>query len=250
MNPETTQPAPATDPTQTDQVVLLMTWLETNKKRLAMFAGIAVLVGGVYYVVNYFKAQRETEASQALSALRAGAVFAERTGGGTKASELQQIVQKYAGTRAAEEAAILAAGALFSEGQYEAAREAFAKFLQSHPRGDVGAAAAYGVAASLESLKKTDEAVAAYQEVTTRFTGSGQAAQAKLAMARLYEGKNQPDKAFEIYQELVRPTAPTMWTQEANQRREELVRKFPQLAVTNAPAAVTTNAPAPAVAKP
>ncbi len=250
MNPEATQPPASTDPTQTDQVVLLMTWFETNKKRLAMLAGIAIAVGGVYYVVNYFKAQREAEASQALSALRAGSVFAERTGGGTKASELQQIAQKYSGTAAADEAALLAAGAMFAEGQYEAARAEFAKFLQSHDRGDIGAAAAYGVAASLESLKKTDEAIAAYQNVSQRFPGTGQAAQAKLAVARLFEAKSQPEKAYEIYQELVRPTAMTLWSQEANQRREELVRKFPQLAATNAPSASTPNVPAPAATKP
>lgn len=250
MNPEATQPTPSTDPTQTDQVVLLMTWLELNKKRLAMAAVIAIAIGGVYYVVNYFRTQRETEASQALSVLRAGSAFSERAGGGTKASAYQQIAQKYAGTSAADEAALLAAGALFAEGQYEPARAEFATFLQSHDRGDLGAAAAYGVAASLESLKKTDEAVAAYQNVSARFPGTGQAAQAKLAVARLFEAKSQPDKAYEIYQELVRPTAMTLWSQEANQRREELVRKFPQLAMTNAPAAVMTNAPTTTVTKP
>ena len=250
MNPDATPTPQSTDPTQTDQVVLLMTWLETNKKRLAIGCGVAIAVVGVYYVASYFKSQHEATASQALSALRAGAVFSERTGGGVKASEYQQIAQKYAGTSAADEATLLAAGALFTEGQFESARAEFAKFLQSHDRGDTAASAAYGVAASLESLKKTDEAVVAYQNVGSRFPGSGQAAQAKLAVARLFEAKQQPDKAYEIYQELVRPTTMTLWSQEANQRREELVRKFPQLAATNTPAAVMTNAPSTTVTKP
>ena len=62
--------------------------------------------------------------------------------------------------------------------------------------------AALGVAASLDSLDKPEEALAAYQEVVTKYGDQPVATRARLAMAVLHESRNQPQQALKIYDDL------------------------------------------------
>src|SRR5207253_7437499 len=124
--------------------------------------------------------------------------------------------------------------------------------------------ASFGIAASLESQGKRDEALTAYQRVTTAYASSSVANEARLAMARIYEAKNQPAEALKLYDDLTRGGPMSMRAQDATMRRNQLLKAHPELdkpatnaapvisAVTNAapitikPASATTNAtPAP-----
>ena len=67
------------------------------------------------------------------------------------------------------------------------------------------------MAACLDAQGKHKEALAAYQDVASRFTDSPVAAQARLAAARLLEADNQPAQALKIYDELSAPTSTSPW---------------------------------------
>ena len=97
--------------------------------------------------------------------------------------------------------------------------------------------AAYGVAASLEAQGKTDAALTAYQNVQSRYPKSALVDEAKLAMARLYETKNQPELALKTYDEVARPGATGSASTQAMLRKQQLLAAHPELAKTNAPAA-------------
>ena len=108
--------------------------------------------------------------------------------------------------------------------------------------------AAFGIAACLDAMDKTNEAQPAYQDVVNRYAGSVVASQAKLGLARLYETKGDLAQALRVYDELARPAAASAWGAEASARREQLLAHHPELAGTNRPAPVfppdLSNAPA------
>ncbi len=225
-----------------------MTWLEVNKKRLAIGAGALIALGFGVYVWNYLDRQKESTASAALLELR------PPINSGTNqpvisSAQYLQVAESHAGTAAAQRAIVLAAGALFSEGKYAEAQAQFERLLRDHPASVWAADATYGIAASLESQGKRDEALTAYQRVLTSYGSESVAVNARLALARIYEGKGQPDLALKQYEEVSRPTpmGMTMSQQEALMRREKLLKKHPNLsrpAATNSAAMMgSTNGP-------
>jgi len=126
---------------------------------------------------------------------------------------------------------------LFRENKYAEAKTQFENFLRDDPENPFAPTAAFGAAACLDALDKTNEALAAYQDVVNRFAGSVVVAQAKLGLSRVYEGGNDPAQALRIYHELTRPNAQSAWSSEAAMRREQLLSKHPELVKTNAPPA-------------
>ena len=219
-------------------MIEFMTWLEVNKKRLAIGAVVLVAVGFGAYLFNYLGAQKEADASAALLKLRTP------LNAGTNApvipsSDFLKIAQEHAGTAAAQRAILLAAGALFTEGKYADAQAQFERLQKEFPGSPWVADAAYGIATCTEALGKRDDAVTAYQRVTTAYAGEPVSTDAHLALARIYEAKSQADLALKQYDEVARPSSGqmNMKSQEALMLRDKLLKKFPNLAPakTNAP---------------
>jgi tetratricopeptide (TPR) repeat protein len=159
----------------------------------------------------------------------------------------------FAGTAAARQAGFLAAGALFAEGKFDEARAEFEKFARENANDPFAPQAALGVAACLEAQNNLDGALAAYQGVIGKHPNDGVAIQAKLAIGRIHEAKGRHAEALKLYQETTRAGALSAWHVDFAARRDELLRRFPQLAVTNAPAPAPVNipgtTPAPALEK-
>jgi len=219
-----------------------LAWLEVNKKRLAIAAAVLILIGFGIAIYRYFSEQKEVQASGELLALRpplnAGTNIVP-----VPASAFVNVANQYRGTEAAERAVLLAAGALFTEGKYAEAQTEFNKFLTDYPESRWAGESAYGVAASLESLNKQDEALTAYQNVINRYGTQAVADQAKQALARIYEAKKQPELALKIYDELTRGAAARN-NPDLSMKRSQLLKQYPYLdrPATNA-ASVSTNSP-------
>ena len=255
------------EPTRTegDGMIEALTWLEVNKKRLAV-AAVALLVAGfAIYVGNYMSEQKEVTASSALLQLRP-------TGNSptnmipVPSAEYLKVSQAHGGTAAGERARLLAAGALFTEGKYSDAHAQFDGFIRDFPASPWAGEAAFGIATSLEAQGKNDEAITAYQRVVTSYATDAVANQSRMAMARIHEAKNQPELALKQYDDISKQSAAggmgSMAGQEAFMRKQELLRKHPNLVppptnaaptiapmvmtnivlTTNAPKAATTNA--------
>ena len=217
----------------------LLAWIEIHKKKL--IAGVIVLaaVGFGIYVHLVRQKERETEAAQALMEKRPAAGASATTPRMTPAEYLE-VARKYPGTSAAEQAELLAARGLFTEGQYAEAQTRFEKFAADHRGGERVADAQYGVAACLDARKENKQALAKYQEVATRYPSRAVVPFAQLASARIYETTGQPELALKIYDEIPRAKFPTVLSGEARMRREALLQKYPNLAPTNAPIAAVS----------
>ena len=220
----------------------LLAWLEANKAKVATVAVILVAVGFGIATMRYMAEQKELKASGELLALKATIVQNTNLPPVTAAA-LTKVAQEYSGTSAGERARILAASTLFTEGKYAEAETAFKAFLNEYPESAWRATAAYGVATAQEAQNKP-EAVTSYQSVTTSYSRSSLADDAKLALARIHEQKNQPADALRIYNELLAP-APGSTGQEpphrqASELKEALLRAHPELATNDAPVAATS----------
>ena len=153
------------------------------------------------------------------------------------------VRSQYPNTPAAERALILAAGAFFTEGRHGDAQSRFEQYLKSYPTGAMRPIASLGVAACLDEMNKLDDALAGYQGVVSSYGTDPVAHQAKLAMAVVYQARKQPAQAVKIYEELSRAVPPTPLNSEARLLLDELIKKHPELAPTNAPVPASTILP-------
>ncbi len=223
----------------------LLAWLELNKKLVLWSAGavLAVVVGSYIYMWQRDKA--EAAASAALLALPTEA----DPGSGkaaAKAADFLRIADEHSSSLAAGRARIMAAAALFADGKYAEAQQAFDAVLASSADGTFAALAQFGVASSLDALDKKDEALAAYQKVASEHPEDVLAARAKMGAATLYEAKGQPEQALKLLEELTRPGATGGGSMEGAMRKQQFLQRHPALVKTNpAPAVVTPDVGTP-----
>jgi len=221
-----------------DSVVSLLAWLEVHKMRLAIGGGVALVVIFVSMIVIQQQAEKERTASAALSDVRMPYSASGTLPPGT-ADALAKVASDHPGTHAAARALLLSAGVLFSEAKsaadYAAAEKRFAQIGQDYPESQWTPNAALGVAASLNAQGKTAEATAKYEEITKRFASSPIIAEAKLALAKLYE-TSKSEEAFKMYEDLMKENPNSVLSMEATMRQDDLLKAKPELAKLKQPA--------------
>lgn len=215
-------------------------WFHKNQKRVIIAAVVLFGIGAIVAIVIWHGDKVESDANDTLMAMPS--TFGGPSYPHPTASALQNVAKEYPGTPAGEQAEILAASVLFTDGKYADAQAAFEKFTTDHPNSPLAAQASLGVAASLEGAGKATEAVNKYKDIISRYPADPYITNpAKLTLARLSEQQNKPDEALKYYDELARiQTQYDPWASEARERREVLLAKHPEL---NKPAAVPTGAP-------
>lgn len=232
----TQSPTPPAEAQEQDRLLNVLAWLEIHRKHLLAGFIALICVFAVVYLWRHFEAEKESAGNAALLQLRAKPGQPETA---PKAAEYLKVAEEHASTSAGPRARLMAAAAYFTDSQYAEAQAEFARVLEADRNGVLAAQAAYGVAACLDALDKTDEAAAKYQEVISSFPEDSVATQARLSLARLHESRKQPESALRLYDEVLKDKESNVFVQLANQGREELVRKHPELAGTNAvPASV------------
>ena len=85
------------------------------------------------------------------------------------------------------------------------------------------------MAASLDSLGRSDEAQQIYQQVTVQHAAAAVAGQARLALAGLFEEKGDLAQALRSYSELTNVIG-SPWGDQARDRHKELLLRHPELA--------------------
>lgn len=221
-------------PSREADVYDLLAWLEVNKSKVAVVVGIAIVVGFAVAVYRYTAEQKELKASSALLSLKPS-LIPSTNAAPADPSAYFKVAEEYSGTRAAQRAQYLGATALFDQNKYSEAENQFTKFLKDHGDSPWAADAAFGVAAAQEAQGKAD-AIASYQNVTTKWPQSAVASQAELALARIYEAKGQPEQALAIYNRLTASSpgsASQMMNPEVMEKKADLLRRHQNLS-TNA----------------
>ena len=236
------EPKPEEQQPSADLTLSVLTWLEENRKTLAIGFAVVCAVAVTLIVQKNLKAAAEAEANQALLATLGAAA----KGGSASAADLSKVASQHSGTAAAERSEFLAATRSFEDGKYAEAQRAFETFNQAHADSPLGAAATYGVACALDAQDKTAEAIAAYGAFISAFASDPLVGQARLSKALIHESLKQYSEAIALYDTAARD-ATSMAGQEASSRKASLLQAHPELApaTTNA-----TNAPsAPPAAK-
>ncbi|MBK9138235.1 MAG: tetratricopeptide repeat protein [Verrucomicrobia bacterium] len=225
----------------------VLAWFEVNKKPVIWSAvGILAVVVAVY-VYTWSRDRAEATASAALLALPTEA-RPESGQSAASPADLLRVAREHAGTAAGARARVMGAVALYGEGKYAEARREFEEVLRETREGPVAALGQFGLATCLDALDQKEEALAAYQQLVSRFPDDVLVSRAKIAAAALHEAKGQPEQALRLLEELSRPGASSTGAMEAAQRKQQLLQRHPQLVKTNpAPAVVipTTEGAAP-----
>lgn len=233
----------SSDITDTTWFYEYLAWAETHKKQIiATVVGVAIVALVISYAV-WRKGQTAMAANEALLKITTSAIMGEKESTPSAEAYLR-VADEYPSTLAGGRALLLGAGALYNEGKYAQALEQFRKFQKEYGHPDLDPIAAFGVASALDAQNKVDEAIQAYQEVIRQYGKESVAAQARLALGRLQESKNQPEQALKLYDELLKDAAPSTWSNEAQEQRERLLARFPNLAPkVDVSASAATNVP-------
>jgi tetratricopeptide (TPR) repeat protein len=204
-------------------------WFDTYKRQVGLLATILVIAGLVAWYILYRREQQQVEAGTVLSQVTTGQLEG-REAGTQAADDYLKVAKNYPNSIAGARALLLAAGALFTGEKYAEAQTQFERFIREYQGSPFMGEALLGVAVCLDAEGKTDQAVAAYNDLATRHSTENFIPQVKFSLARLYEGQNQLERARDLYQEVERAAPFTSLGNEAGVRMEELIQKNPKLA--------------------
>jgi tetratricopeptide (TPR) repeat protein len=205
-------------------------WIETNKKRVAIGAGVLCVLAIVVGFVVWRSGQSAIEAEEALSSIRTAVTPGEMPPTGT-AEALTQIAVDFPKTPAASKALLRAGTVYFDQNSFVKAQEQFDKLLRDYGDTMWVPQAVYGIAASLDAQGKPTEAIAKYNDFIRNYPSDPAAEQARLNLARLYELTKQPALALDILKKMADPQQGTFGpgTAEAQERMRAIYTKHPEL---------------------
>jgi TolA-binding protein len=195
--------------------------------RLAVMAvGIAVvvaLIAGLGF--RWYQERREREADRALAQAYE---LLQRQNPQTPADpveamkQLRALVQRFPGTRSAEEA-LLRLGYMEYDGQkLDEALATFEEYDREYPRGRFRIMADLGKGYALMAKHDLDGAARAFSDIMARDPKDPLVGEAYMSLARVYEAQQKTDEALRIYGQVVEKFPQTSWSQEALQRMNAL----------------------------
>src|SRR5271157_976115 len=153
------------DATPSATLLKLWAWFEANKKQAQWGALAVVGLGLLVGFLIWHHGEQVVKAGEALADASVGQPAPGGAGPQGLAQNYLRVATTYPGYQAGVQAALLGASALFTDGKYVEARIEFEKFARAQGRGPLRGLALLGVAASLDALHKTNEAMTAYERV-------------------------------------------------------------------------------------
>ena len=166
----------------------------------------ALLVYGGYWV---YSDRRDTAAAALLATAH-------------DATGYQQVIARYENTGAGATAYLLLSDAQRKAGKYADSNATLQKFLEKHPKHELAPIARKTIAVNLESLGRTDEALAAYQRVAADYPKSYEAPAALIAQVNIYKIKGQNDAARRACETILSQYRGSIWASEAIQQLRQL----------------------------
>ncbi len=138
------------------------------------------------------------------------------------AEDYQQVIARYPKTPAGADAYLLLAEAQRKEGKFADANATLQVFITQNPNHEFVSTARMAMAANLESMGKSDEALSMYQQVASLYPNSFNAPLALLSQVYLLKAKNRTDEARRACENILTQYRTTFWAGEAAQELRRL----------------------------
>jgi len=140
--------------------------------------------------------------------------------GATK--RFRDVVQQYPRTRSAEEALIALGNLQYGANKIDEALGTFSQYLSAFPRGRFRVMAGLGKAYAQEAKGDLQGGVQTLSELLDRYKDDPLAGEAYSSLARLYEGLKKTDDAMRVYGQVTERYPQSQWAQRALQRMSVL----------------------------
>jgi TolA-binding protein len=175
-------------------------------KKPIIAAVIVVLLAAIAFTGYRFYSDRRAAAGSAALA------------SANTAQEYEQVIARYANTSAAGDAYILLAEAQRKERRFAEANKTLETFIAKYPKHEFVSTAKMAMAANLDSMGKTNEALVMYQQIASAYPTSYVAPLAMLSQVYILKSKNRNDDARRICETMLTQFRTSFWASEAMQQ--------------------------------
>jgi tetratricopeptide (TPR) repeat protein len=184
---------------------------------------IVVLLAGLGLTAYRFYSDRRAAAASSL-------LGSAKTG-----QEYQEIIARYPNTPAGADAYLLLAEAQRTEKKFTEANATLQVFINKNPNHEFVSTARMAIAANLESMGKTDQAVSLYQQIASTYPNSFNAPLALLSQVYLLKAKNRTEQARHICETILTQYGTSFWAGEAMQELRVLKPSGPSAPASQQP---------------
>jgi TolA-binding protein len=176
-------------------------WYRFRREILIGFL-ILLLAAAGWGVFRFYSSKRENDAAAQL-------------GAANSVEDFRNVISQFAGTRAGGSAYLMLGGKQRGEGQFAESNKTLQDFIDKNSKNELVPSAKMTMAANLESLKKTDEALSLYQQIAASYPRSFTAPLALISEVPLLKEKNQPEAARRACETIVSQYGESFWAGEA-----------------------------------
>jgi TolA-binding protein len=195
-------------------------WLKHKTEILAVIV-IAILAAVGFGGYRLYAAQQSSSAATLL-------------GNATNDQDYRAVISRYPGTPAAASAYIFLAEAERQQKKFQDANTTLQSFIEKNPDHELVPTAKMAMAANFESMEKTDEALAQYQQIAASYAKSFDAPLALMSEVPLLKAKNRAEEARQICERVMTDYRDSFWSMEASRQ----LRLLKPAAQAQAPAPV------------
>jgi TolA-binding protein len=171
-----------------------------------IIAGLLVLlIALVAFIAYRFYSDRRAATASALLA------------SAKDASQYEQLIARYPDTPAGVDAYLLLAEAQRQEKKFTEANATLQTFITKNPNHEFVSTARMAMAANLESMGKSDDALSMYHQIASNSPNSFSAPLALLSQVYILKAKNRPEEARRICETILTQYRASFWAGEAFQ---------------------------------
>ncbi len=194
---------PTVPPPSRDAALETRVFWERFKVEIAAVLLIALLAIVGFGVYRFYSDRHNSAASALLGSARS-------------TEDYQQVIARYPDTAAGADAYLLLAQAQRDEKKFADADATLEIFIAKNPDHEFVATARMAMAANLESLGKTDEALAMYQKIAATHPKNFNAPLALFSQVHILRMKNQTEEARRVCEKILADYRDSFWAGEAS----------------------------------
>jgi len=196
---------PTAPPPSRDVALETRFFLERFKKPIITAAMVILFAAIAFTGYRFYSDRRAAAASATLASANT-------------AQEYGQVIARYPSTSAAADAYILLAEARRKEKKFAEANKTLETFIAKYAKHEFVSTAKMAMAANLDSMGKTDEALVMYQQIASAYPTSYVAPLAMLSQVYILKSKNRNDDARRICETMLTQFRTSFWASEAMQQ--------------------------------